>query len=109
LHAPFLAFKQFVDQLDLENMKHEQHSHIPFVVLLSKALDAWREEIGEPEALPTSYRMRKEFVALLMEMQKLNDQGIYNEENFAEAKQHLIRSFSGIEVIFYGILNNLCL
>lgn len=79
-------------------MKHEQHSHVPYVVLLYKTLQAWREKIGNPEALPLEFKLRKEFIGILMGMQKLNDQGIYNEGNFEEAKQQVIKSFSGIEV-----------
>ena len=102
LQAPFPAFENFVNGFDLESMKHEQHSHVPYVVLLAKALESWREKIGDPNALPTAYKPRKEFIALLMEMQKLNDKGIYNEENFAEAKQQVIRAFAAIEVSFYS-------
>lgn len=80
-------------------MKHEQHSHIPYAVLLLKTLEAWRTQIGDSSALPTAYKTRKEFITLLMGMQKLNDKGIYNEDNFEEAKQQVIKSFAGIEVL----------
>lgn len=100
LQNPFPEFKRFVDGVDLENMKHEQHSHIPYVILLLKTLEAWRAQIGDPTALPREFKQRKEFTSILMGMQKLNEHGIYNEDNFEEAKQQVIKSFSGIEVLF---------
>ncbi|KAI6190407.1 NEDD8-activating enzyme E1 regulatory subunit [Aphelenchoides bicaudatus] len=97
LQAPFSTFQEFGDKMDLENMKHEQHSHIPYVVLLLKTLQIWRTEINDSTALPTNYKARKEFTKILMDMQKLNEQGIYNEDNFEEGKHQIIRSFAGIE------------
>jgi amyloid beta precursor protein binding protein 1 len=101
LQKPFPSFQAFVDGLDLENMRHEQHSHIPYVALLLKTLEAWRDQIGDPNALPKNFKARKEFITLLMSMQKLNEKGIYNEDNFEEAKHQVIRSFAGIEVFYY--------
>jgi hypothetical protein len=104
LHRPFESFKKFVDGFDLASMKHEQHSHVPYVVLLYKALEAWREQIGDPNALPQNYQQRKDFTGILMNMQILNEHGIYNEDNFAEAKQQIIKSFSGAKVGFIFVI-----
>ena len=79
-------------------MEHEEHAHVPYVILYLKALEKWQAQQADSTSLPTTYAKRKEFLALLMEMQMLNDQGIYNEENFAEAKQQLVRSFSSWDV-----------
>jgi hypothetical protein len=98
LQKPFPTLKKFADGLDLKNMSHEHHSHIPYVILYMKALDAWREKIGDSNALPLDYKKRKDFLSVLMDMQVHNEQGIYNEGNFVEAKQQLFKSFSGIEV-----------
>ncbi|KAI6212924.1 NEDD8-activating enzyme E1 regulatory subunit [Aphelenchoides besseyi] len=98
IQKPFPALLEFVEKFDLDKMNHEQHSHVPYLVLYLKALEKWRAKLNDPEALPSNYKLRKDFTATLMEMQQLNKQGIYNQDNFAEAKQHLIRSFSGFEI-----------
>ncbi|KAI6185510.1 NEDD8-activating enzyme E1 regulatory subunit [Aphelenchoides besseyi] len=98
IQRPFSALLEFVKGFDLDAMNHEQHSHVPYLVLYLKALEKWRARINDSEALPSNYKLRKDFTATLMEMQMLNEKGIYNQDNFAEAKQHLIRSFSGFEI-----------
>ncbi|KAI6230754.1 NEDD8-activating enzyme E1 regulatory subunit [Aphelenchoides fujianensis] len=98
LQKPFQSLLDYAATFDLAAMDHEQHAHVPFLVLYLKALEEWRERIGDPAALPLNYKTRKDFLDTLMGMQMLNEQGIYNEDNFAEAKQQVIRSFGGFQL-----------
>jgi len=42
---PFPALKAYADSFDLNSLKSNQHAHVPFPVILIKALDDWKKEV----------------------------------------------------------------
>lgn len=49
LSKPFPALEAYAAQFDLETLSTIDHAHVPFVVLLLKATDAWKaSHDGQP-------------------------------------------------------------
>lgn len=84
LDRPFPGLVEFCDSQNLENMSKKEHSHTPWLVIIYKYLQKWKEENGGE--MPKTYKEK----ALLKEMIKngmlKNENGITEEEeNFDEA------------------------
>ena len=84
IDVPFAGLMQYVDDIDLEALDSTAHSHVPFIVLLMKSAQAWRNaHNGE---LPKSYAEKKQFKEMLRQGIRINDKGNpLEEENFDEA------------------------
>ncbi|CAD5218992.1 unnamed protein product [Bursaphelenchus okinawaensis] len=95
---PFPALKEYADTINLDEMEHEQHSHIPYLLLYIKALPLWRKTQLDTDALPTAGAKKKSFITLLKEMQKPNEKGILDEVNFQEACDNIHRSFANFKL-----------
>lgn len=53
IDKPFAALLEHARSLDLENMNTTDHGHIPFVVILVRALDMWKSTVGtSPVSFP---------------------------------------------------------
>jgi amyloid beta precursor protein binding protein 1 len=46
IHEPFPELRKYADSIDLSTATQMAHKHIPYVVLLIKALDAWRNTVS---------------------------------------------------------------
>ena len=44
--APFAALREYVDALDLTTLGALEFGHVPYLVLLVKAMDAWRRSVA---------------------------------------------------------------
>ncbi|OBZ77300.1 NEDD8-activating enzyme E1 regulatory subunit [Grifola frondosa] len=84
---PFPALLQWARDLDLENMDPTTHAHIPFVIILVRAVDLWRREHNG--ALPTTMAEKRAFKESVLAMKIKPD-----EENFDEAEQQAWRVWS---------------
>ena len=84
IDVPFAGLRQYVDSIDLEALDSTTHSHVPFIVLLMKSAQTWRDaHNGE---LPKSYAEKKQFKEMLRQGIRINDKGKpMEEENFDEA------------------------
>ena len=61
LEDPFPALKKFFDSIDLEKLDFKTHSHVPYVVILYKALKQWQAPtFPSPPHIPTSYKEKIE-------------------------------------------------
>lgn len=56
-------------------MNHEQHSHVPYLVLLMKALYKWRESRQNSNDFPQNLNDRKEFKQVLLDMRLADEKG----------------------------------
>lgn len=84
IDVPFIGLKQYVDSISLEALDSTAHSHVPFVVLLMKWSQTWRD--GHNGELPKNYAEKKQFKELLGQGIRINDKGNpMEEENFDEA------------------------
>ncbi|KAJ9109758.1 hypothetical protein QFC19_001988 [Naganishia cerealis] len=83
LDRPFQELKDFAIGLDMESMDSMEHSHIPYVILLVRAMERFKTA-GHVEVTYDNLDAFKE--TLLMERRALD------EENFEEAESQAFRS-----------------
>ncbi|EJF61494.1 hypothetical protein DICSQDRAFT_136405 [Dichomitus squalens LYAD-421 SS1] len=84
---PFPALLEWARSLDLQNMDPTDHSHIPMVVILVRALDEWWK--SHDGSLPKTAAEKKEFKNSILAMKIKLD-----EENFEEAEAQAWRVWS---------------
>ena len=63
LDRPFPALRDYMEAVDLDSMDKGQHSHTPYVVLLYKFLQKWKETHGTER--PKIYKEKAAFKELL--------------------------------------------
>ncbi|XP_059164934.1 NEDD8-activating enzyme E1 regulatory subunit-like isoform X2 [Physella acuta] len=84
LDRPFAGLKNYCDSLDLTAMTKKEHSHTPWLVLLYKFLEIWKEKNNGK--LPCNYSEKNSLKELLKGGMRCNEEGIpEDEENFDEA------------------------
>jgi len=82
----FPTLRNFADEIHLETLDSQSHSHVPYVVILIKALDLWMEKHsnskdgGLPKTLHEKESLRQIIQALSHDMSK--------ELNFQEALEN---------------------
>ncbi|KZT00338.1 uncharacterized protein LAESUDRAFT_709013 [Laetiporus sulphureus 93-53] len=76
---PFPALLEWARSLDLDNMDPTDHAHVPFVIILVRAVDDWRK--AHDGKLPATSTEKQEFKASVRAMRRKAD-----EENFDEAE-----------------------
>lgn len=83
---PWTELQEYVDSIDLAEVDDVTHAHVPYVVILIKALEKWKQTHGGQ--LP-SYRERTgDFRQLVKSMSR----NIGEEENFIEASKVAVRA-----------------
>lgn len=56
LDCPFKALKDHFDSYNLEALDLTNHLHVPYLVILYKHLEKWRNDNGKANALPEAYK-----------------------------------------------------
>ncbi|KIY50216.1 hypothetical protein FISHEDRAFT_39656 [Fistulina hepatica ATCC 64428] len=84
---PFPALLEYATSLDFDAMDSTDHAHIPYVVILVRALADWKAAHGG--AAPKTYTEKNEFKAILRTMKKK-----FDEENFDEAEAQAYRCWT---------------
>ncbi|CAO3651484.1 unnamed protein product [Mucor hiemalis] len=79
LSTPFQQLSDYVKAYDLDGLDQTDHGQVPFVVVLLKYVEKWKEEDVSIQ-LPLSYKQRKELESKIRADKKTPD-----EENFDEA------------------------
>lgn len=59
LDCPFPELKAHFDAYDLEALDLTNHLHVPYLVILYKHLEKWRNDIGDSSALPEKYNQKQ--------------------------------------------------
>lgn len=88
LAAPFDELEKYALEFDMESLDSLQHGHTPYVVILIKALDAWRQ--SHDNKLPKSFEEKDEFKGTIKKMAK----DFSKEANFNEAVENAYKAFS---------------
>ena len=78
--APWPELADFCDGFDLDNCDDATHRHVPYLVLLVRALAVWRASNGGGARVPATSSERAAFKDVLRGMQRSHD-----EDNFKEA------------------------
>lgn len=87
LNDPFPELRRFADSVDIDAADAADHAHVPFVVILIRALDKFREKHGE-KTIPKSKDQKDEFKQIITGMQR-NQQ----ELNYAEALDNAYKAW----------------
>lgn len=90
LHAPFPTLVEYVDSFDLDSMEFKEHAHVPWLVVLYKALKTWSR--AHDSRWPLSYRDKEQVRDIIRAGVMRDENGVpLDEENFQEA----IRAVNG--------------
>lgn len=76
--SPFPTLKQYAESVNLDTMDSTEHSHTPYIVLLIKYLEQWKNT--HAGKLPSTYAEKSEFRNIVIKGSRKTD-----EENFGEA------------------------
>ncbi|KZP09171.1 hypothetical protein FIBSPDRAFT_839605 [Athelia psychrophila] len=88
---PFPTLLEHATALDLSKMDPTDHSHVPYVVLLVRALEDWKKNHGgnPPKTFPEKKEFKKTISALKVKM---------DEENFEEAENQAYRCWTETKI-----------
>ncbi|KAH9912229.1 uncharacterized protein B0H18DRAFT_1055149 [Fomitopsis serialis] len=84
---PFPAIAKWASELDFDKLDPTDHGHVPFVIILLRAVEDWKK--SHDGKLPATMPERKAFKAQIAAMRKKID-----EENFDEAEAQAWRVWS---------------
>lgn len=88
LTDPFPELRRFADSLKpMDEMDDAEHAHVPYVVILMRALDAFRAE-NEGKPLPATREDKDKFKSIVAKMQRSPQEG-----NFAEALENAYKAW----------------
>eukprot|EP00405_Crypthecodinium_cohnii_P039630 CAMPEP_0206541038 /NCGR_PEP_ID=MMETSP0325_2-20121206/9369_1 /ASSEMBLY_ACC=CAM_ASM_000347 /TAXON_ID=2866 /ORGANISM="Crypthecodinium cohnii, Strain Seligo" /LENGTH=524 /DNA_ID=CAMNT_0054038889 /DNA_START=519 /DNA_END=2093 /DNA_ORIENTATION=- len=87
LTDPFPELRQFANSIDLASLDNLRHGHVPYVVLLIKALDAWREQ-NSGKKLPKTKEEKDKLKEILNGWRRNPD-----ELNFDEALDNAYKAW----------------
>lgn len=84
LDIPFDGLKELCASVELEKLTLKQHSHIPWLIILYKYLQQWKDSHqGQP---PKNYKEKNELKDMIKRGRMMKEAGDYeDEENFDEA------------------------
>ncbi|KAJ3396570.1 hypothetical protein CcCBS67573_g01562 [Chytriomyces confervae] len=87
LDCPFKELTEYADSFNLSTLENTDFAHVPYVVILLQALQAWRASNGK---LPSTTPERNAFKAMVKSMER---PGV-EDENFQEAMKSVFRACS---------------
>lgn len=84
LDVPFPALAEYLDSFDIDTVELKDHGHIPWIVILYKAVQKW--QLSNPNCWPMSRKQKNEIKSIIEEFIRKDENGVpINEENFEEA------------------------
>lgn len=87
INDPFPELRRFADSIDIDKLDDAEHAHVPYVVILIRALDVFRSE-NDGKNLPSTREEKDRFKAIIARMQR-NQQ----EANFSEALDNAYKAW----------------
>lgn len=83
LDVPFHALSEYLDSFDIDTIDLKDHGHIPWIVIIYKAVQKWR--VNNPH-WPMSRKEKNEIKDIIQDFIRKDENGVpINEENFEEA------------------------
>ncbi|XP_025115674.1 NEDD8-activating enzyme E1 regulatory subunit-like isoform X2 [Pomacea canaliculata] len=84
LDRPFPTLQRFCDSFDLQTMSKKDHSHTPWLLILYKYLQEWKEK--HDGKIPSCYQEKNQLKEIIRKGVWLSEEGVpQEEENFEEA------------------------
>lgn len=99
LKKSFPALDEFCNSINLDSLESHEHSHVPYPIILLKAISAWRASHGGQD--PTTFPEKNEFKESIKQM----SMDINKEVNFEEAIQFAYLAYTEREVFLPEDLN----
>ena len=91
LDCPFVDLAEYMETIDLDEVDNTQHSNIPYLVVLYKYLQQWKQ--GHNGLMPQTYQEKKAFKECIRSGIRYSEDGaLLDEENFEEAIQNVNRA-----------------
>nr|CAB3264189.1 NEDD8-activating enzyme E1 regulatory subunit-like [Phallusia mammillata] len=92
LDDPIEDFVKFCDSIDLESLDKKDHSHTPYLIILFKYLQTWKNDHNGQ--VPNTWKEKKQFKAAILAGVRKNAEGVpEDEENYDEAAKHVNTAF----------------
>jgi amyloid beta precursor protein binding protein 1 len=102
----FPQLYQLASKTDLKALDSQQHSHVPYVILLLQALDHWRSKQSPTQSqsdvndnvgkkLPKTFEQKNEFKQMVKSMARGN---WGHELNFVEADENAYLAYTTLEI-----------
>lgn len=92
IDKPWPQLQSYVDSINLDELDEIDHAHVPYVIILIKALNLWKlDHNGKP---PSNYADKQKFKKYIENMS--NDK--FSEENFIEASQMIHRALKVTQI-----------
>ncbi|KAG2142940.1 hypothetical protein DEU56DRAFT_884437 [Suillus clintonianus] len=91
IDKPFPALREHALSLEFDKMDPTEHGHIPYVVILVRALEDWKK--SHDGSLPKSYEERQQFKKGILALKVKGD-----EENFDEAEAQAYRCWTETKI-----------
>ena len=97
LDCPFPGLVTYMDQIDLDTCDNTAHVNVPYLVVLYKYIQKWKEtHNGE---MPKAYKEKKELKAMIKSGIRRNADGVpLEEDNFQEAVKNLNSSVVATQI-----------
>jgi len=86
LTEPFPELQRYVDSFNIEELSDVQHGHLPYVVILIQAIDAFKK--AHNNSLPSTAEEKNDFKRMVMQGQR-NDK----EQNYSEALDNAYKAW----------------
>lgn len=84
LDVPFQALEECLDSFELDTMDLKDHGHVPWIVILYKAVQKWRQQ--NENRWPMSRKEKNDIRHIISGFIRHDENGVpINEENFEEA------------------------
>lgn len=84
LDAPFQSLADYLDSFDIDNVDLKDHGHIPWIVIIYKAVQKW--QASNQNRWPMSRKEKNEVKSIIGEFIRRDENDVpINEENFEEA------------------------
>ncbi len=94
LASPFEALQAHADNFETEGLNDMQHAHIPFAIILLKALKTWKE--SHDGQIPKTSAEKSEFKESIKSLARKYD----DEQCFIEAHDNAFKCFNDEAVPF---------
>mmetsp|Transcript_5477 Transcript_5477/g.6027 ORF Transcript_5477/g.6027 Transcript_5477/m.6027 type:complete len:594 (-) Transcript_5477:157-1938(-) len=107
--SSFDTLINFVNSIQLKTLESHEHGHIPYLIILCKAIEKWYngdDNNTKRTELPKTFEEKKDFTNLIKSMSRN-----YNHElNFQEAVEKAFLAYSKKEIPYeiLELLNNVC-
>lgn len=94
----FPELHQYAKSINLNQLDNQEHGHVPYVVILLKALDQWRHAFakGESSKIPKTLDEKSSFRQIIKSMSR----NWNNEVNFQEADENAYLAYTVEELPF---------